>query len=380
MATKKGVWNLQQVRDKQLQSLWSYTGATPLFAWGSNHSGQLGQNQAQAQLGGASSPIQIPGSWRSVSNDQQWNIISGVKTDGTMWAWGQNNQGQFGLNNRTLYSSPVQIPGEWSDNYVIGYLSSAMVKSDGTLWVSGFNNDGNLAQNDRTARSSPTQVPGTWSTTEGAVITNVYGAGAIQSDGTLWGWGDNHHGQLGQNNRTYYSSPIQIPGTTWSLLGGTHYSRFGIKTDGTLWGWGHNHYGVLGLGPGSTSDKKSSPTQIPGTWSAIANSAAASTAAINTDGELFMWGSNAYGQLGQNNLIQHSSPTQIPGTTWSKISISNDSMSAIKTDGTLWGWGKSTGGQLGQNTMVTVSSPVRIPGTWSNIGSSGSAKFGLQIN
>ena len=104
MATKKGVWNLQQVRDKQLQSLWSYTGATPLFAWGSNHSGQLGQNQAQAQLGGASSPIQIPGSWRSVSNDQQWNIISGVKTDGTMWAWGQNNQGQFGLNNRTLYS------------------------------------------------------------------------------------------------------------------------------------------------------------------------------------------------------------------------------------------------------------------------------------
>ena len=137
---------------------------------------------------------------------------------------------------------------------------------------------------------------------------------------------------------------------------------------------------MLGLGPGSTSDKKSSPTQIPGTWSAIANSAAASTAAINTDGELFMWGSNAYGQLGQNNLIQHSSPTQIPGTTWSKISISNDSMSAIKTDGTLWGWGKSTGGQLGQNTMVTVSSPVQIPGTWSNIGSSGSAKFGLQIN
>ena len=73
MATQKGVWNLQQVRDKQLQDLWSYQ-VGEMYAWGSNHSGQLGQNQAQAQLGGASSPIQIPGSWRSVSNDQQWNI------------------------------------------------------------------------------------------------------------------------------------------------------------------------------------------------------------------------------------------------------------------------------------------------------------------
>jgi alpha-tubulin suppressor-like RCC1 family protein len=380
---EKGVWGLDQVYNKINQgSIWEYTGTNALFTWGSNNSGALGLNQAQAQLGGASSPIQIPGSWRSLGVQNSLGANQGaVNTDGELFVWGDNNQGQLGQNDEIHRSSPTQLPGTWSDSFKIGINHSVMVKADGTLWTQGHGGDGQLGQNNKIYRSSPVQVPGTWSTTQGTMTANYYSTGAIKEDGTLWGWGANHNGQLGVNNRTYYSSPIQIPGTNWSRLYGDFMQRFGIKTDGTLWAWGHNQYGVLGLNDQGPGNRRSSPVQIPGTtWSVLSSTYGNAAAAIKTDGTLYVWGSGSYGKLGLNATTNRSSPTQIPGTTWSKISISADNMTAIKTDGTMWGWGKSTGGQLGQNTMETVSSPIQIPGTtWEDVTSSYLAKAAIQL-
>jgi alpha-tubulin suppressor-like RCC1 family protein len=279
-----------------------------LWAWGLNQAGELGQNNRTRY----SSPVQIPGTtWSSISGGGNHSLAT--KTDGTLWAWGgdANSVNALGQNNRVKYSSPVQIPGTNWNSISANLQHSLATKTDGTLWGWGGNYDGELGLNNISSLgsgvSSPTQIPGTtWSSINAGSSNSL----ATKTDGTLWGWGNNQFGKLGQNNRTYYSSPVQIPGTTWSSISG---ESFAIKTDGTLWSWGYNTQGQLGQ---NNRIQYSSPVQIPGTdWDYTYE-----TSAIKTDGTLWVWGRNDKGQLGQNNRTYYSSPVQIPGTSWVSIS------------------------------------------------------------
>jgi len=366
MATKKGVWNLQQVRDKQLQDLWSYTGVSSLFTWGFNTNGQLGHNDRTAR----SSPIQVASAaslWQYVShcgdmNDGDHHFFT--REDGTMWAVGGNTKGQLGQNNEIKYSSPVQVPGTtWGPQMSVISTKSYAIKTDGTLWAWGNNSPsyGELGHNNKTNYSSPAQIPGTtWS----KVTSYGYSVIATKTDGTLWTWGANNFGKLGLNNTNNYSSPKQVPGTTWTGdIGGGNQFAAAIRTDGTLWMWGVNENGQLGQnGPHNTN--YSSPKQVGSdtTWSKVEGHVN-SIVAIKTDGTLWAWGYNDSGNLGQNNTTKISSPVQIPGTTWSNLATGNQWTIATKTDGTLWGWGTNNQGQLGQNNSdgeYGYSSPVQI--------------------
>ena len=248
----------------------------------------------------------------------------------------------------------------------------------GQLWVWGDNEYGALGQNNLTNYSSPVQIPGTtWS--QASVHGESTSAIAVKKDGTLWSWGYNSNGALGQNQAlsTNLSSPAQIgSGTDWEFskryaLGGL-LSKMAMKTDGTLWSWGSNEYGQLGQ---NSRTYYSSPVQIPGTW----NNCTAGTnqfvgAGVKTDGTAWIWGRNTYGLLGlsQSTPTQRSSPTQIPGTTWSRL-VTPDSWYQVmvtKTDGTLWAWGSNYDGGLGMSDIPAGtyrSSPIQIPGTnWSD--------------
>ena len=369
-----GVWDLWDAYAKTNADRWATLGNF-LFAWGENQYGSLGQNNITRY----SSPVQIPGaSWRSVSGGRFHTLAT--KDDGTLWAWGVNSVGSLGQNNRTFYSSPIQIPGTTWRSVISASKnsdSSFAIKTDGTLWAWGQNGRGQIGQNnDNVQYSSPVQIPGTtWSS-----ISCGYSALATKTDGTLWAWGYNSNGELGHNNTTYYSSPRQIPGNTWKSVDTS--TRFGLtsgtlatKTDGTLWAWGGNNYGLLGL---NNRTKYSSPVQIPGTtWNSISIGEYHSLA-IKTDGTLWAWGSNS-GNLGQNNRTQYSSPVQIPGNTWSSIRTGRLKSLATKTDGTLWSWGSNFYGQLGQNNRTYRSSPVQIPGTqWNSISLGYESSFALQ--
>ena len=146
---------------------------------------------------------------------------------------------------------------------------------------------------------------------------------AIKTDGTLWSWGSNGHGRLGQNNGTNYSSPVQIGSdTTWNIVVADNSSATSaaIKTDGTLWVWGLNYYGSLGLNQADLT-RYSSPVQLPGTtWSNIA-AGGYSFKALKTDGTTWAWGQNGYGNLGVGDRTQRSSPTQIPGTSYTMTDL-----------------------------------------------------------
>ena len=205
MTTDKGVWNLQQVRDKQLQSLWDYsTTLTNLYAWGDNTFGEL---YLAGVTGGEpakrSSPVQIPGTtWKDFMNVSGKATYSSMasKNDGTLWGWGRNQYGSIGNNTITYTSSPVQIPGtNWTGTYDTmssGYSTSRAIKTDGTMWSWGRNETGWLGLNEGAnpgpSKSSPCQIPGsTWTSNYAVTYQGVL---AIKTDGTLWAWGKNRNG------------------------------------------------------------------------------------------------------------------------------------------------------------------------------------------
>ena len=160
------------------------------------------------------------------------DVMAAIKTDGTLWIWGNNESGALGQNqpNNSQHSSPVQIPGTWSEVSRSQGRSMLAIKTSGELFGWGSNGYGQLGLNESPAspghRSSPTQIPGTtWNyVTSGAVTI------ATKTDGTLWTWGKNIYGGLGQNGTTARSSPVQLPGTTWfPNLTGSWNTGFAMK-------------------------------------------------------------------------------------------------------------------------------------------------------
>jgi alpha-tubulin suppressor-like RCC1 family protein len=335
-----------------------------LWMWGLNDLGQLGDNTTIRK----SSPVQtVAGgsNWKEVSRLRAGDGPSvGIKTDGTLWVWGKNNYGQLSDNTTTNRSSPIQtIAGGTNWKQVsAGHLNCGAIKTDGTLWVWGKNIDGSLGDNTTTAKSSPVQtVAGgnNWKQLSmGYIIT-----GAIKTDGTLWMWGAGNNGALGDNTRTNKFSPVQTiaAGTNWKQISCGVVFTGAIKTDGTLWTWGRNGYGQLG---DNTRTDKSSPIQtIAGgtNWKQVSIASNDSAAAIKTDGSLWLWGRNNLGQLGDNTTSSKSSPVQTiaGGTNWKQVSIGSGPCAAIKTDGTLWTWGGNSYGALGDGTTTGRSSPVQ---------------------
>ena len=342
-----------------------------LYGFGLNEYGKIGLNDEAPR----SSPTQVPGTQWTGSMVFGYYTTGAVKSDATLWMWGRGTYGQLGQNTSTATanrSSPVQVPGtQWNK---IGGSDEAFygTKTDGTLWSWGRNPNGNLGLNATTPLSSPTQIPGTdWTFTTGGDYSGPYPVGGLKTDGTLWMWGYNGYGNTGHNDLVNYSSPVQIPGTQWNVIH-PGYNTLATKDDGTLWTWGNASDGRLGLN--SSTIHRSSPTQIPGTQWVNADSNQGRSLATKTDGTLWVWGRANVGILGLGDAtVLISSPHQIPGTQWNLVSCSYYSSLATKTDNTLWAWGYGGYGQLGDNSNATVvSSPIQIPGTqWTKLNETG---------
>jgi YD repeat-containing protein len=234
-------------------------------------------------------------------------------------------------------------------------------RRNGGLWAWGRNWEGQLGDNTLTNKSSPVQtIAG--GTNWKQVATGYRHTAAIKTDGTLWTWGTNNYGELGDDTTAHKSSPVQTiaGGTNWKQVSAGDGHTAAIKTDGTLWTWGYNKYGRLG---DNTLTNKSSPVQtIAGgtNWKQVAGGSS-HTAAIKTDGTLWTWGTNNYGELGDDTTAHKSSPVQTiaGGTNWKQVAGGNYNTAAIKTDGTLWTWGYNIAGQLGDNSITHKSSPVQ---------------------
>ena len=244
----------------------------------------------------------------------------------------------------------------------IGDAHSAIIKLDGSLWTWGLNGSGQLGDGTTTSRNYPKKIM------DGVAAVSAGGHGyaaAIKTDGSLWTWGQNDFGQLGDGSRVTRSTPRKIlDGVRSVSLGGQHAAA--IKTDGSLWMWGNAYNGQLGNGvsgvPGSSqtglSVNNPTPTKIMDGVAAVALGVYHS-AAIKTDGSLWMWGYNNYGQLGDGTNTDRNRPVKITDGV-AAVSLGNGHSAAIKTDGSLWTWGWNAFGQVGDGTYINRNRPVRI--------------------
>tara|TARA_Y100001938_G_C8028748_1_gene399449 strand:- start:40 stop:1233 length:1194 start_codon:yes stop_codon:yes gene_type:complete len=313
-----------------------------LWTWGNDGNGRLGQNGTP--VGASPEQVGTDTTWSNVSLGIDYPFAMATKTDGTLWTWGKNERGNLGQNqafaspNNIGISSPMQVGTDttWTDKITAGCQQAWAIKTDGTLWAWGYNEaPGNAVLGTSPGnvdRSSPTKI-GT-QTDWVFVKAGRFCCGGVRNTDDLFTWGNNTYGQLGLNNRTLYSSPKQIPGSWRSVSlttkDGATADSGGIQADGTLWRWGGNLGGALGQGggisPNSSPTRRSSPVQV-GTdtnWNQM-SSFNSNVAATKTDGSLWSWGYNDKGELGHNNRrpSNYSSPKQIPGTNWTTTTSRN---------------------------------------------------------
>ena len=297
-----------------------------LWTWGYGQNGQLGNNIASKGLSIFTPVTTFVGgtNWKQVSTSA---IAAAIKTDGTLWTWGNGVSGGLGDNTATIKCTPVTTFAggtNWKQVSGGGY-HTVTIKTDGTLWTWGYNNNGQLGVNDTNTRCTPvtTFAGGTdWKQVScaesitGGIVT------AIKTDGTLWTWGPNNNGQLGVNDTNTRCTPVTTfaGGTNWKQVSCGYNHTTAIKTDGTLWTWGSNDSGQLG---DNTVDNRSTPvtTFSGGTnWKQVAGGSS-HTAAIKTDGTLWTWGSNTVGQLGDNTATIKCTPvtTFAGGSNWKQV-------------------------------------------------------------
>jgi alpha-tubulin suppressor-like RCC1 family protein len=322
-----------------------------LLAWGAgNNYGELGIGA----LGFRSSPVQLgTSSWSQVAAGQFHALA--IRVDGALFAWGRNDNGG-GLGDNTILSksSPVQIgTSSWS-KVGAGADHSVAIRSDGALFAWGYNVYGAAGDNSTLNRSSPVQLgSSSWT----AVAAGNNNAAAIRSDGRLFTWGKGDYGVLGESVYPYVnrSSPVQVGTSSWTQVGQGTAHTIAIRSDGGLFAWGSNLYGELGQNSINITNAAQSWSTV-GTYSNTWHGAD-----IRTDGALFIFGPNLDGQLGINSTINTYSPVQVGTSSWTQVVCAQGASTyAIRSDGALFAWGLNDFGALGDNTTVKKSSPVQI--------------------
>ncbi|GEL75434.1 hypothetical protein MVI01_72180 [Myxococcus virescens] len=287
-----------------------------------------------------------------------WCTSFFLKEDGTLWAWGRNEYGQLGDGTTTARFTPVQVHGLTGVAAVAAGNSShsAALKADGTVWTWGYNGNGALGDGTTTNRATPAQVQGL----TGVVAVAVGGhTVAVKSDGTVWAWGWNEKGQLGDGTTTGRLTPVQVKGLTGVVaVAATSYHTVAVKSDGTVWAWGWNEDGQLG--DGTTTDRLT-PVQVQGLTGVTAVAVGYyHNVALRSDGTVWAWGWNNYGQLGDGATTNRSAPVQVQELTGVLTVAGGAGHSvALKSDGTVWSWGSNTYGQLGDGAWTNSFVPVK---------------------
>jgi alpha-tubulin suppressor-like RCC1 family protein len=306
----------------------------------------------------------------------------GIKSNGTLWCWGYALDGRLGNGSTSPdQPSPIQIGVDAWAHIAVGDSHTCAIKADRTLWCWGDDGNGVLGNGAPTAdQLTPLQIGvDTWA----LISTGGSHTCGIKTNGTLWCWGGAFFGKLGNGATSPdQTSPVQIGTDTWKTVFASSFTHTcGIKTDGTLWCWGSDASGQIGNG-GTTGDQLS-PVQIGTDKWADVSAGDSHTCAIKDDATLWCWGSAGSGRLGNGTTTPNvTSPAQIGTDRWIKVDASVTHTCGVKTDGTLWCWGNAALGRLGNGTTTpSVLSPQQI-GTdiWADIITGGAHSCGIKTD
>ncbi|OWP61709.1 hypothetical protein CDA63_17975 [Hymenobacter amundsenii] len=313
-----------------------------------------------------------------------------LRADGTLWAWGSNWDGELGIGDptSTRIATPRQValpnglpPGSTWTQVACGGSHALAITSNGSLWAWGNNGYGQLGSDiGRSSSSRPIPVVAPagarWLQCAAGSLSSL----GIQTDGTLWQWGRYPASISG----TWYDTPQQVvapgdgPGTRWTQVSIGHYHMLALRSDGTLWGWGVNQDGEVGDG---TQTRRHSPVAVPvpadapaGAYWVQATAGRLFSLGLLSTGTLYGWGWNVDGLLAQHTSTLQPVPLPLPanaapGTGWRQVHAGVAHATAILTDGSLWTWGENVYGQLVNNTQTVPLAPTReaTNGVWAQV-------------
>ena len=317
---------------------------------------------------GRDAPVQVAVvyNWDYVSAGLSHTVA--IRRDGSLLAWGNNAAGQsvnrsFGpVPNLSPFSSPTRV-GRDNDWVFVsaGLVHTMAIRSDGTLWGWGDNQKDQIGVGSSNSRRTPTQVGGdtNWAFVSAGTSHTV----AIRRDGSLWAWGNNGSGQIGDNTTTSRRSPTRIGFEyNWASASAGMGHTVAIRTDGSLWIWGDNRAGQLG--DGSIGTLRVSPYRIGTATDWVHVSAGADhTVAIRANGSLWAWGNNTDGKTGLDSMEgTTNSPTRIGmETDWVSASAGLATTVAARADGSVWAWGNNESGQVGDGSQgQNRAIPIRV--------------------
>lgn len=396
-----------------------------LHAWGNNSEGQLGDGSTTNRL----TPVVVNGLIRVAAIGTFHSNCAAAKQDGTVWSWGDNSNGQLGDGSAIDRNRPVQVGtlsnvtavsggmqhslGLTDDGLVWGWGSNSLIGQLG-LWSSldypiptpnpyippatgistfthhGFANIagggtmawswnvfGQLGDGSDTSWAGPTWVidSSTGNQFQGftsAKAGHVHSV-AVRTDGSVWAWGNNWYGQLGDGtiDDRWYPTQVQDPSDPTGFLTGVvavsggYFHTLALKADGTVWAWGSNWGGQLG--DGSTTDRWT-PVKVQGLDGVHITSIAAgfgnNYAVSSAGGQVYGWGYNEYGSVGDGTVIQRATAVPLAGLAGvTAVAAPGWTGLALKSDGTVWAWGAGWYGQMGDGTYRwPVPTPQQVPG------------------
>ncbi len=343
------------------------TGDASLWCWGSNDSGQLGDGTTQDHL----TPQRVSALGSNVAEVSAGDLFTCArKTDGTLWCWGNNVSGQLGDGTTFDSLTPLQVTalGNNVAEVSAGDLFACARKTDGTLWCWG---SGFLGNGAATTSGTPAQVTALGNTVA-EVSTGDGVACARKTDGTLWCWGDNTFGAIGDGTTTTRPTPVQVTalGTTVTSISVGDLFACASKSNGSLWCWGNDEKGSLGDG---ASVAQLSPVAVTLATSVASLSANGRHAcARGTDNNLACWGWNVDGELGDGTVVDRHAPVASLTTAHFVTEVSagaNHDTCARYTDGTVWCWGLGFNGQVSSTPIKFLGPPPSVPA----VGGKGSA-------
>ena len=362
-----------------------------IHTWGNNYSGQLGNgfngdsilNPTAVDTGGVLSGKTI------TKIESKFHHSLALDDEGKVYAWGSNNSGQLGNNSTTNSSIPVAVDtsgvlsGKTITSIAAGIrnsysedIHSLALDDEGKVYAWGYNYFGQLGNNSTTNSLIPVAVD-TSGVLSGKTITAIAGGAshslALDDEGKVYAWGSNSDGQLGNNSTTQSLIPVAVDtsgvlsGKTITAIAAGAYCSLALDDEGKVYAWGSNSDGQLG---NNSTTKSLIPVavDVSGVLSGKTITAIAAggwnVLALSTEGKVYAWGFNYYGQLGNNSTSQSLVPVPVytsgvlSGKTITKISAGIYHSLALSADGQIYAWGNNFNGQLGNNSKTNSSTPI----------------------